>query len=125
MHNGTLTLAPTSSPSDCEIMENAPPARTRMLVAMELIDSPVQMVIRFASRIMSSPPASPALPTTQPVRRYITAPIMVSSVGKNTPSNVPNLRFSAGTGLPKPGTIRRTTEEVSLNMGAPQRSIKD
>ncbi len=80
------------------MIENAPPARTRILVATDEIDRPVQMVIKLASKIIKKPPARPALPTTQPVRKYITAPIMVSRVGINTPSNVPNLRTLASSG---------------------------
>ena len=44
--SGIPTLPPTSNPSDCEMMANAPPAPTRVFVAMEDTASPVQTVIR-------------------------------------------------------------------------------
>jgi len=64
-----------------------------MLVVMDDIDSPVQRVTALASRMIAIAPSRPALPTTQPRRRYMITPRIVSTVGVKTPPKVPNLRF--------------------------------
>ena len=90
MYSGRPIAPPVSSPSDCEIIENAPPGPIRMLVTNVDIDSPVAPVMAKASTMMRAAPPRPALPTTQPSRRNRMTPRIVSSVGVNTPPNVPN-----------------------------------
>ena len=84
-------LPPASSPSDFEIIEYAPPAPILMFVVIDDIESPVQSVILFARTIIAIAPSRPALPTTQPKRKYIITPSIVSTSGVNTPPKVPNL----------------------------------
>ena len=43
----------------------------------------------LASVTITSVVGRPTLPSTQPIRRYITTPRMVSTLGVNTPLNVP------------------------------------
>ncbi len=62
----------------------------RVFVAMELRDSPVQVVMPMASPITNRAPPRPALPTTHPMRTYMMTPRMVSRVGVKTPVKVPN-----------------------------------
>ena len=61
----------------------------RTLLVTEAIDRAVAAVMAKASRMMAIAPPRPALPTTQPSRRYMITPRIVSSVGTKTPSNVP------------------------------------
>ncbi len=61
-----------------------------MLVAIDESDRPVRNEIAFAIRMMTRAPHSPAWPTTHPVRRKRMMPRMVSTLGVNTPANVPN-----------------------------------
>ena len=58
---------------------------------MDDIDKPVEMVMLFANNIIATAPKNPALPTTQPRRKYIITPKIVTTSGVNTPPNVPNL----------------------------------
>ena len=60
-----------------------------MLVAMDDSESPVSSEIAFAMPMMMSAPVRPAWPTTQPVLRKRMMPRMVSTLGVNTPANVP------------------------------------
>ena len=52
-------------------------------------DSPVHVVMSRPSARMPKAPSRPAFPTTHPIRTYMMTPRMVSSVGVNTPVNVP------------------------------------
>ena len=54
------------------------------------IDNAVQREIENEMRIISHAPNRPALPTTQPKRKYIITPSIVSKVGVNTPPKVSN-----------------------------------
>ena len=47
-------------------------------------------VIELASSTISTVSGRPTLPTTQPKRRYMMRPRMVSTLGVNTPRKVPN-----------------------------------
>ncbi len=73
------------------MIENAPPAPMRMLVVIDDMERPVSAVMPTAIRMISQAPIRPALPTTQPSRRNMITPRMVSSVGVKTPAKVPNL----------------------------------
>jgi hypothetical protein len=44
---------------------------------------------------MTSAPKNPALPTTQPSRKYMITPRMVKTSGVNTPPNAPNFLMNA------------------------------
>ena len=71
-------------------MKYSPPTPTRMLVAMAEALSPVMKVIPLAIVRISNVPGRPALPSTQPNRRYIMTPRIVRTLGVNTPRKVPN-----------------------------------
>ena len=62
----------------------------RVLVVIEAMLSAVATVMLKANTMMPQAPSKPALPTTQPSRRYMMTPRMVSNVGVNTPPKVPN-----------------------------------
>ena len=87
--SGTPMAPPTSSPNDCEIMENAPPGPTLILVTNDDMDNPVQLVMAKDNPMISQAPARPALPTIQPSRKKRITPRIVSRVGVNTPPKVP------------------------------------
>ena len=55
-------------------------------------ESEVSSVMLLAMTRMIKACRSPALPTTQPVRRNMITPRMVSTLGVKTPPKVPNLR---------------------------------
>ena len=55
---------------------------------MDAMDSEVRKVIDVAKVTMMSVPMSPTFPTTQPKRKYMITPRMVSMEGVNTPPNV-------------------------------------
>jgi len=57
-------------------------------VVIEDIDNPVAIVIVLARRIIKIAPSNPAFPTTQPRRRYIITPRIVSTSGVKTPPKV-------------------------------------
>jgi len=61
-----------------------------MLVAMAEALRPVMNVIELASRTMKMVRGRPTLPTTQPKRRYMIRPRMVSTLGVHTPRKAPN-----------------------------------
>lgn len=61
-----------------------------MFVVMADIDKAVHNVIKNEMPIISQAPSRPALPTTQPRRKYIITPRIVSNVGVKTPPKVPN-----------------------------------
>ena len=82
-------LPPISRPSDCDMMENAPPDSIRMFVVIEAIDRLVHRVMITEIPTMIMAPATPAFPTTQGCRMYMITPRMVRTVGVNTPWNVP------------------------------------
>ena len=63
-----------------------------MLVATADADSAVMKVIELASSTTSRVTGRPRLPTTQPKRRYMIRPRMVSTLGVKTPRKVPNRR---------------------------------
>jgi hypothetical protein len=60
------------------------------LVVIADIDKAVHKVIRNDTIIISQVPSSPALPTTQPILKYIITPSIVRIEGVKTPENVPN-----------------------------------
>ena len=53
------------------------------------IDNPVRNVIALESVTITSVDTRPTDPSTQPKRRYMTTPMIVSMLGVNTPWNVP------------------------------------
>ena len=57
---------------------------------MAEIDKPVRNVMAVAIVTMSRVPVRPTLPSTQPKRRYMITPKMVSTLGVYTPLKVPN-----------------------------------
>ena len=61
----------------------------RPVVAMLETERPVITVITWETPRMISAPPRPELPTTQPMRRYITTPRIVRMLGVNTPEKVP------------------------------------
>ena len=77
---------PSANVGDGTPIIGTPPIR--ILVVMEAMDKPVHKVTDFASKIIQMVPARPALPTTQPMRRYIITPRMVNTLGVNTPPKV-------------------------------------
>jgi len=91
MYSDMPILPPASRPNDLEMIEYAPPAPILMLVVIEDIERPVQMVTVFAKRMMRTAPTNPVFPTTQVSLKYMITPRMVSTSGVNTPPKVPNL----------------------------------
>jgi hypothetical protein len=85
--------APAGPPRDRLIMKYAPPAPTVRFVAMLDTDRPVMTEMKWASTTISRAPAKPALPTTQPNRRYITTSRIVRMLGVKTPPKAPK-RFA-------------------------------
>src|SRR5690606_8807276 len=61
-----------------------------MFVEIADNDRLVSNVIEFAISRMISASFNPACPTTQPVRRNMITPRIVSTLGMNTPPKVPN-----------------------------------
>ena len=63
-----------------------------IIVFIYLIYKLIRSLINIKKEIMmiSQVPKSPALPTTQPKRKYMITPNIVSKVGVKTPPKVPN-----------------------------------
>ncbi len=79
--SGMPIVPPHSSPRLCATMKYSPPTPTRMFVARAEALSPVMKVIELETSTTSTVSASPRLPTTQPNRRYMIRPRMVSTLG--------------------------------------------
>jgi hypothetical protein len=69
-----------------------------MLVASADALSAVTKVTVLASSTMSSVSGRPTFPTTQPKRRYMIRPRIVSTLGVKTPRKVPNFCTGSGPG---------------------------
>jgi hypothetical protein len=61
-----------------------------MFVVIAGMESAVHRVIEKEMTMINQAPTRPAFPTTQPKRRYMMTPKMVSRVGVKTPPKVPN-----------------------------------
>ena len=66
-----------------------------MLVAKADRESAVTAVMAFEKTTMARAPKRPAWPTTQPIRRYMMTPRIVSAVGVKTPRKVPSFGGTA------------------------------
>jgi hypothetical protein len=75
-----------------------PPVPTSVLVAIADSDRVVSPVIALATARMSSARQIPESPTTKPARMNMITPRMVSTLGVNTPVNVPNRPAFVGCG---------------------------
>ena len=59
-------------------------------IAADALNAVTKAILLQIATIATAP-QSPALATTQPKRRYIITPRIVSTLGVNTPKNAPNL----------------------------------
>jgi len=83
------TAPPIRGPIDREIRKYAPPALTVPLVAIADIDDVVTKVTTEAMETIAMAKGIPAWPTTQPNRRNMMTPKMLSMHETKTPSQVP------------------------------------
>ena len=81
MNSGMPMAPPSSSPRLRETMKYSPPTPTCIFVAIAEAESPVMNVMLLAISTTSSVKGTPKLPTTQPKRRYIITPRIVSRLG--------------------------------------------
>ena len=87
-----MPMAPPSSrPRLRETMKYSPPTPTRMLVDRAEALRAVMQVMELASTTTSRVRGRPRLPSTQPKRRYMIRPRMVSTLGVYTPRKVPKV----------------------------------
>lgn len=85
-------VAPMFRPNDLEIIKYSPPPSTLLLVAISEIAKAVGIVTIWPSRIISTAPQNPTVPTAKPNLKNKIAPNMVDIAVKKTGA-VPNLLF--------------------------------